>query len=274
MSIEAIYLAWSSWRSRCSGSQARRRRPRQHLGRLDSAPVGAYPSGAPTSPSPTGSSAWRCRPTCDHQGLAGAGSALLGVVVFDRHACDACGPPARPPIAAWCLWPPSRRVRRRAAALCAARDRLPRRLLGRAVAARPRSTSQAETAGCSSSRAWSLSALACLPFSLIEGAFGPTLYGWLYEPHPFPRRRRRPLPGYRPIGFFEHGNQFGIWISLCAFAAIWLALAAPPGRRRSAGRGRRPCSCVMPLAAQSIGALLLLALGAAACRPAACPAAR
>ncbi len=105
-----------------------------------------------------------------------------------------------------------------------------------------------------------VSALACLPFSVIEGIGGPHVYGWLYGPHPFRFDGDARYVGFRPIGFFEHGNQFGLWMSLCALAATWLAVTAPIG-----GRGRWRAIAlglvVLAVAAQSVGAIVLLAVG-------------
>ena len=69
------------------------------------------------------------------------------------------------------------------------------------------------------------SALACLPFSVIEGALGPQVYDRVYGPHPLATDGAERYLGFRPLAFFEDGNQFGIWISLAALAALWLAIA-------------------------------------------------
>jgi hypothetical protein len=103
------------------------------------------------------------------------------------------------------------------------------------------------------------SALACLPFSVIEGALGPVVYDAVYETHPFRADGAVRYVGFRPIGFFEHGNQFGLWISLSALAALWLAISS----RVAHWRWAAAMLVAMALAAQSIGAIALLALGAA-----------
>ena len=194
-----------------------------------------------------------------------SGSALLGVVAFDRDALRRLRPTwLDAPIVLWCAvagaarrWSPTRR------------------------GLRPRSPS-AYLAGC-----WGvpwllgrlyfssldgqrllvkglvISALACLPFSLIEGTFGPRVYDWVYGPHPFRFDGDVRYVGFRPLGFFENGNQFGLWVSLCALAALWLARASLPGPRRL-WIGAALLLVAMAIAAQSIGALLLLVLGAAA----------
>jgi hypothetical protein len=104
--------------------------------------------------------------------------------------------------------------------------------------------------------------LACLPFSLIEGIGGPTLYGRLYGvDHPFRFDGAGRYIGYRPIGFFEHGTQFGLWLALCALAAIWLARSEPPGPHARRDRIAAATLVAMTLAAQSVAAIVWLAVG-------------
>jgi hypothetical protein len=98
-----------------------------------------------------------------------------------------------------------------------------------------------------------------VPFSWIEGALGPSVYEAVYAPHPFKLDGDERYLGFRPMGFFEHGNQFGLWISLCALVAVWCA-------RNGSGRYKTPLAIllvVMALAAQSVGGILILGLGAA-----------
>ncbi len=109
-------------------------------------------------------------------------------------------------------------------------------------------------------RALAMAGLACLPLALIEGLAGAQTYGWFFEPHPFRHDGTERYLGWRPLGFFENGNQYGLWISLCALVAAWLACS-----RGVADRRWRVVALVvlaMALAAQSIGGLLLAALGA------------
>ena len=192
-------------------------------------------------------------------------SALLGVLAFDREAMRGRRPGwVDAPVVLWCLWP-------LAAAGFADGPRpaawlaslyligtwgvpwcLGRLYLGSAEAR------------LLLIKALALSGLACLPFGLIEGLLGPSLYGTVFgTPHPFRHDGDVRYIGFRPIGFFEHGNQFGLWISLCALAGLWLAHSTPPSERRL-WRGAAAVLMVMALAAQSIGALLLLAIGATA----------
>lgn len=109
-------------------------------------------------------------------------------------------------------------------------------------------------------RAIALSGLANLPVAVIEGVRPPMLYGLLYGPHPFRFDGIHRYVGYRPIGFLEHGNLYGLWTALAAFAALWLV------RDRKRADGRRwvvlaIVNVAIALAAQSIGALILLGIG-------------
>lgn len=168
------------------------------------------------------------------------------------------------PVALWCAWPllaarfaPSADPSGPAAALYLTATWGATWLLGRLHFGR-REARLRLVAGLA------LAALACLPIALIEGAAGPVLYGWLYGPHPFRFDGADRYLGYRPIGFFEHGNQYGLWTSLCALAAVWCVVAA----RRSGGRidshraALAAVAVTIAVAAQSVGALLLAAGGA------------
>ncbi len=109
------------------------------------------------------------------------------------------------------------------------------------------------------------SALICLPFALVEGIHGPGFYDAVYGPHPFRLDGAERYLGYRPLGFFEHGNQYGLWVSLCALVAIWWVAAderGTPHRRPALATAAAAIVAAMALAAQSVGALLLAAAGA------------
>jgi hypothetical protein len=110
-------------------------------------------------------------------------------------------------------------------------------------------------------RATALAGAACLPFALAEGVFGAQTYGWLFEPHPFREDGDERYLGWRPLGFFENGNQYGLWVSLCALVALWLACARGQGDRR--WRWVAWLTAALALAAQSIGGLMLALFGAA-----------
>lgn len=99
------------------------------------------------------------------------------------------------------------------------------------------------------------SGLALLPVALLELVNGPTLYALLYGAHPYATDGIDRYIGYRPLAMFEDGNQYGIWMAMAAFAATALA-------RRE--RGWRPFAIVLVIASivsQSVGAILLLAVG-------------
>ncbi|MDO6414823.1 hypothetical protein Q4F19_10570 [Sphingomonas sp. BIUV-7] len=107
-------------------------------------------------------------------------------------------------------------------------------------------------------RAIALSGLAALPIAIIEGVRPAMLYGLVYGPHPYRADGVERYVGYRPIGFLEHGNLYGLWIAIAAFAAVWL-------RRNGHGAHRHwlilaIVNVVVALASQSAGAILLLCL--------------
>ena len=109
-------------------------------------------------------------------------------------------------------------------------------------------------------RGLAVSALANLPVAVIEGARPAMLYGLLYGSHPYHLDGVARYVGYRPIGFLEHGNLYGLWAALAAFAAVWLLR-----ERRGPYGWCWTCLAVInvlvALASQSVGALILLALG-------------
>jgi len=191
-------------------------------------------------------------------------AAMLGVLVFDRPALMRLRPVwADAVIALWCAWPllqaavsadaqPAGWV---ASLYLAGSWGLPW-LLGRLYCAAPQGQLLLV-------KGLALAGVACLPFSLIEGVVGPAVYGWVYEIHPFRLDGAVRYLGYRPLGFFEDGNQFGLWVSLCALAAVWLAWALPPGREARLARVLAALSVLMAVAAQSVGGILMLGIGVA-----------
>jgi hypothetical protein len=119
-------------------------------------------------------------------------------------------------------------------------------------------------------RALALAGAACLPFALLEGVFGARTYGWFFEPHPFRNDGDERYLGWRPLGFFENGNQYGLWVALCAAVALWLALARGTRPRQAVALAAWPplalaaVAVAIALAAQSVGAIVLVLLGAGA----------
>lgn len=190
-------------------------------------------------------------------------AAMLGVIAFDRGALarlrlsllDLL-------VAGWCCWPLFQ-------ALFAPREPSPPAifatlyltgswglswLLGRLYFA-------SRDGGIELMRALGFACVACLPFGVVEGMLGPSFHGWIYDPHPFARDGDVRYIGYRPIGMFEHGSQFGIWIALCAVAAIWIArTTAKGGPARFWWGSLALLGAALAIAAQSVGAVLLAAL--------------
>jgi hypothetical protein len=103
------------------------------------------------------------------------------------------------------------------------------------------------------------------PIALIEGILGPRVYGWLYEPHPFRFDGQERYFGFRPLVFFEHGNQYGIWVAATALSAIWLWRSGAEARSGIWPSAAAALGFVVALASQSVGALLLLFAGLAFC---------
>lgn len=106
-----------------------------------------------------------------------------------------------------------------------------------------------------------LSGLANVPVAIIEGVRPPMLYGLVYSPHPYRFDGIDRYVGYRPIGFLENGNLYGLWAALAAFAAISLL------RDRDTSGGRwcalAIVNVIVALASQSVGAIFLLGAGVA-----------
>jgi len=103
--------------------------------------------------------------------------------------------------------------------------------------------------------------LACLPFAVLEGVSAPDFYAGLYHPHPFASDGAQRYLGWRPIGFFEHGNQYGIWVGLCALAALWVWRSRGMAPQRGWWAGGAFVVVAMAVLAQSVGALILLGMG-------------
>lgn len=196
-------------------------------------------------------------------------AALLGALIFDSGIWRRCRPRwIDLPMVAWCAWPLVQSMLTMAANGVEARP--PGWLSSLYLAGSwgaPWLLGRLYFSRCEGqlllARALAVAGLACLPFSLVEGFAGPTLYRFAYELHPLHADGAQRYIGYRPIGFFEHGNQFGIWISLSALAAAWLAIANRADRNGRRWRGVAFVVLAMAVAAQSLGALLLSAAGAA-----------
>jgi hypothetical protein len=101
-----------------------------------------------------------------------------------------------------------------------------------------------------------LAALA--PIALLEGIVGPRVYGWVYELHPFRFDGVERYVGFRPLGFFENGNQYGIWVAATALAAVWMWRTEPDAHVRGRFGTIAALALAMTLLSQSVGAILLL----------------
>ncbi len=99
------------------------------------------------------------------------------------------------------------------------------------------------------------------PVALVESIFGPRIYGWLYDLHPFRFDGQERYIGFRPLAFFENGNQYGIWVAATALAAVWLWQAERHTRARHAAVA--VLSLFIALMSQSAGAILILFAGLA-----------
>lgn len=106
-----------------------------------------------------------------------------------------------------------------------------------------------------------LSGIACLPIAVIEGFNQPALYAFFYEPHPFRFDGVERYFGFRPIGFFEHGNQYGIWVVISAITSIWLAYTMRKERHGRKFQVIAITTLMVALASQSVGAIILGVLG-------------
>ena len=188
--------------------------------------------------------------------------ALLGALAFDQPGVRRLRPVVLDaPVVLWCLWPLAQGLMSGQgdppaliSSLYLAGSWGAPWLLGRLYFARPDGQQQLM-------RGLTWSALACLPIAVIEGVVGPGLvYEALYGPHPFHADGAQRYLGFRPLGCFENGNQYGLWVSLCAVAAVWLARSAS-GDRRNRARIQAAVVVLMALAAQSVGAVVLMFFG-------------
>ncbi len=262
MSIAAIYLGWAV----ATLAMFRLCRPQiavlgSFLGGWILLPVGTYPAGSADAVFPY----WIAGLALPSdmlltKAVVAPAAAFLGVLVFDRRALVRLRPVwLDAPVVLWCLWPAL------ASAFVAGPRPTPALAAGYLVASWGLSWLLGRLYFSSPEgrlllvKGLVVAALACLPFSLVEGVLGPIAYGTVYETHPFRLDGAIRYVGFRPIGFFENGNQFGLWISLSALAALWLAVSS----RAALWRWAAAILVAMALAAQSVGALALLAFGAA-----------
>lgn len=102
-----------------------------------------------------------------------------------------------------------------------------------------------------------------LPVAILEGVTGTSVYQWTVGPHPFVADGAERYLGWRPIAWFEHGNQYGIWVACAAIGALGVTHGGWAHRRQENWRIAVILLFAMAVAAQSVGAiaLMLLALG-------------
>jgi hypothetical protein len=103
--------------------------------------------------------------------------------------------------------------------------------------------------------------LLLLPIAVFEGLFPQHVHAIIYGPHHFARDGVVRAIGFRPIAFFEHGTQYGIWVGCAAFAGWWRARHQ---RQRGGRHTLRWLAAIililMTLAAQSLDATVMLTL--------------
>lgn len=108
---------------------------------------------------------------------------------------------------------------------------------------------------------WGLVVIA--PVAVIEGVWGPQVYGWFYGPHPFRLDGIDRYIGYRPLGFFEDGNQYGIWVAATALSSIAFWQSEGARQTRALHGAIAAMALIIALMSQSTGAILLLLFGLA-----------
>jgi hypothetical protein len=116
---------------------------------------------------------------------------------------------------------------------------------------------------------WIVLLTACaIPLALVEWLCRPRLYEWVWwVPHPFRFDGDQRYVGFRPLLFFEHGNQYGIWIALVALIGFWFWISQVPLLRsgnqllKVYGDGFLVAILVLfAVLSQSVGAIILMAV--------------
>ena len=230
------------------------------------APVGVFPAGS-SQAGESGHPFWILGSALPsdmalHKAWLVPCAVLLGALVFDRAALRRFRPSwFDAPVLLWCAWPLLQSL------LFVSEPRPEGALASLYLLGTWGLTWFIGRVYCSGAdglhalaRALALSGLACLPFAIAEGVAGAQTYGWFFEPHPFRHDGNERYLGWRPLGFFENGNQYGLWISLCALVAAWWAWSRGESDRR--WRAVAGLVIAMAAAAQSIGGVMLALLGA------------
>jgi O-Antigen ligase len=114
---------------------------------------------------------------------------------------------------------------------------------------------------------WLVLLTACaVPLALSEWLLGPGLYEWVWwQVHPFRFDGQQRYFGFRPLLFFEHGNQYGLWMGMVAAIGFWFWISKIPllksgGELLQAYGDRFLVATLMMVAvlSQSVGAILLM----------------
>jgi hypothetical protein len=103
--------------------------------------------------------------------------------------------------------------------------------------------------------------LLLLPAAILEGVTPFRVHALAYGSNPFAHDGIERYIGYRPQLFFEHGNQYGLWIAGAALCAAWRAREAGGAGRAQRWRWAAFALTAATLAAQSAGAIVLLFAG-------------
>lgn len=104
-----------------------------------------------------------------------------------------------------------------------------------------------------------VSGLVLVPVAVLEGLHPAWLYNAAFGPHPFQVEGAVRYFSFRPLGFFEHGNQYGIWMAIAALAALFRALRRQPRSWGDIAVAGLLAGCA--ILSQSVGAILLLIFG-------------
>ncbi|MEP3224703.1 MAG: hypothetical protein ABJO01_01920 [Parasphingorhabdus sp.] len=103
-----------------------------------------------------------------------------------------------------------------------------------------------------------------VPFAIVEGFSGIRFYEYFYGDHPFSAVGAERYWGYRPLIFFEDGNQYGLWTAMAAILAFWQLKSEDGGQKAGLNRLVAWALILIVIASQSIGAILLMFAGLAA----------
>ena len=100
-----------------------------------------------------------------------------------------------------------------------------------------------------------------LPLASLEGITRFRIHTMIYGTSPFAHDGIERYVGFRPQLFFEHGNQYGLWIAGAALVAAWRWREAAGEAAAARWGAAAALLAVAALAAQSAGAITLLVAG-------------